>query len=460
MSVCKKEYSHVGWIPCVSGYLFFDRVLSGLYQKLPSQAYVHKGYQSEDKYLLCHSIIPWKDIEQNPDTVGKYSVVLATQYVKGTQNIQGSIFVTSQQAESYNSTKNTTEDVKEFGLLASECIELHENKKLKECKDKCTATIDSFSKILKFHESISEKYHWKVKFSLDRYGFIHLSTQNKTISANATEVADLEDEQPTEAQQFDNEHVETILRQCFYYAKYTWHSHKHHNEEEDSHISIVSTENKSDAQIADELISSLQQSLVDINRHGAKRIKANTNGEGILAYCRSLVVSCNEVGWIDDNAKFNKLSHLKNIGGSITAQYATQDRKLALKTKSSDAFRNFLLFLLTAIAPSTLIYRENIQKVIKDHTVENDPFLKMMEMLYGRGYGPFISVVFLVALYFIAVWKPLRYFIATTKYGKMILDKAIYKAGPIKPILFTISACILTILAIWITDNYFNWLKQ
>ena len=390
----------------MSGHLFFHKVRSGLFKSVPGEALVHTDSESKLNYLACRSIVDWKDFHEVLASNGEYEVVLACKYVIGSEEIVGSIYVTSTKHESIAdhpaallSRKINDHSIRTGKAFRAKLFEVAAEQNLN--------TIAAFDELIKNREKLRGDKHWEVSFKVNRMGFAWFKASVDS--------------------ELDPNQAGTLIRQCFYFAKYTWHSHKHHEESEDNLTTVIEVQGKSDEEIAKQLIVSLNASLVDINRYGALRVGDKSNGLGIIAYCSSLISSCRSIGWINDAECNLQLAYLLSIGDSIRAQYADIDRQAEALSQRRDNVRNWLLFVLTCIAPSILIYRTKIQDVIQNHTKENDIFLRYFDSAFGLEFfglhwGPIVFTLTVFGCFLVLLFiSKFRHFFAVTSVGERAL---------------------------------------
>ena len=159
-------------------------------------------------------------------------------------------------------------------------------------------------------------------------------------------------------------HEFTLVRQSFYYLKYSIHVHQHHNEGEDSLTTIhIVPDNKEN--IGEQLLDDLKESMVAMKREqSATAYHRLFDNKGVNCYAKSLVESCKHAGYINQKDYDFQMNYLNNIYGSMETTAEKTERNINLGLSASNSARSTILLLFAIIAPFIFIHLETIRKNI------------------------------------------------------------------------------------------------
>lgn len=276
-----KTFDYTAWIPCLSGNLVFEFIRPSL-----GSNHINKTSKDNSDFYILYSEKDWKD--KPTDLSGKASIVLLAE--RKENHLEGRILIAPKEKAASPWTKKINN-----GNLTSQL------------------TLTSFRASLKEKDRASI---YTVKFKVHHSGIILLGTQ------------DLADDHSPETK-------ETLLRQSFYYIKYSLHHHKHHPKSIDS-ITTIEKINKSNPQeSAKRLVEQLTFSIIELKRHYSDLgYRKETRHHGLLAYTRSLVQIVKEHKLAGAEYCDSQNLYLSNFGDSFRA---IQEERKGKKDKKNRA---------------------------------------------------------------------------------------------------------------------------
>ncbi len=359
MTDSSQAFTHIGWIPCISGQLFFEFTECGLGADsvLVDVNHVEKVENSDMmlRHIVIASNVNWKD-DNDQNTTGSYRVFLLAQSEFGSQYIAGHVFIVpSELAESKPEIASDT--IKKIGEEAAEG----------------GVITDLYSKLVEALTNYRAVPIYHVQFQLKHTGFVRLAMDpGRSID--------------------DSVSINTILRQAYYYIKFAWHKHQHHNQTAES-LTTVHAIRQDPKQMAVEMVGDLKKALVQLKRdYHISDYKALYQAEGIATYAKSLVTSCASEGWFDNNTAATECSYLDNTAASLHLKAEEIDRDISVRHLISATFRSLLLFVISIVAPITIIFREDIRAGITNDSVP-DGVIRFMSGLIGNGWSLLILLI-------------------------------------------------------------------
>lgn len=331
MKNIRDHYDYIGWVPCISGHLLFEYTECGLTDK-QSNIYAEINHVELDaasntpyRHIAVSSRVDWKD--GNTKLNGIYRVALLVSTPTNTDQLEGQVYITP---------KNNPE-------WESQNIE----EKFLELKRLTLADEDMREEFLSLRNHLSEcsRNGFIINFKLIRSGFTFLRHQNKNEKTTA-----------------DTSFV--VSRQAYYYIKYTFHKHAHHDKSAESLTTTFSLPGRDNA-IGMILIQDLKRSLVQLKRDfTASNYKLLLQSKGIVSYAKSLLVSCNKEGFIPPQDYEVETAYIENIGESLEVAAKKIEGGIAVEEKVSANFRAIVLFALAIIAPISMVFREEIRSAV------------------------------------------------------------------------------------------------
>lgn len=333
----KIDYDYVGWVPCLNGQLVFDLVECGLqYDEDKSVSIVHHELDNcgnISEYVFLHSIVNWKDFG-GESVHGLWSVILFSKLNKLKNNHTGAVYFV------LNDNKNKKIDIFLENIKETR-YELMSNENYQGFSDKICNLIQNLDDIP------------NVDFILDGDGIVWLkATDNKIYDADI------------------------ISRQAYYYIKYSWHKHRHH----DSRSETLTTAYKFDEHndnyriyIANEFIGNLKRNLVflkrDIDNNSYKNI---TKIKGIICYTKSVIEIMRARKFIDDDLYNKELKHLEYFEGSLDIISSGIDKDIAIYNVAINNIRAIILFVFAVIiSPALIVNRDAIKNSLSSDNVPN-----------------------------------------------------------------------------------------
>lgn len=369
---------YIGWIPCISGKLYFEFSeceLGNNYQFASVNhfdEYIdHKNYVH---YVVISSKVNWKDHDHNPyekkpedieskHYSGKWIVSLLGKVDPTTDTLEGAIYMMLSGVEE-NFTTWLIKNMRELHKLALEKESIGEK----------------YNKLMEELNKFSHPNYHKVTFKLDKLGFVLLEYK----SSNNDPIPNA-----------DSRTKRTICRQCYYYIKYSFHKHVHH---EDTAESLTTIHNfDPDTKIrSDLLLSDLRKSLVQLKRNfSTGELRNLESARGITSYALSLIESCYRKKYIDDKSYSHEKGYFENIKSSLSAKSDEIEKSILRSTQASNNARSLILFLFAIVAPLTILYKE---KLVNPETSPTF-FITIFSKIVSSNEMLFFSAFILVSLF-------------------------------------------------------------
>jgi hypothetical protein len=347
------NYSHIGWIPCINGHLDFGLMIPGIAGsftnnslKDPKVTSINYGSIYRDNHharkIILQSKVDWKD-NKNEDTNGDFRVILIAEANESNnldeRRLKGSLYI-------YPLSSEPTLDCGKSELpwfepihSANDSLNEYKNKKLGdwgETRDKLNINYLNLYQILNNNATNPIKEHfYKIDFEVNNNGLTKLSLGFSSID-------DIH----------ENEKY-LLIRQAFYYVKYSLHSHKHHFSQEDSLTTVVpiETEPTLKCQTGLRLLGQLKRELTSIKRtysNGGNRTFCDE--QGIIAYMNSFCVSLRNDGYLTDKLYEREVEYLKSIKESFSVQTDKQDKKNSRTAEIKSIYRVYIAWGLSLIS--------------------------------------------------------------------------------------------------------------
>lgn len=384
-------FSHVGWVPCVSGRLFFRHADCGMgtapftrINYIDDSAGADRYAGGSDHHLLRHlvvsSVVDWRDQavdERGRRTTGRYRVTLLSQGTPGAAELTGTVYLIPEAA-----VKHLYADVATH--LAAVHRQVNAGARVGEAMAQLRASLDALSLVeLDTLDAGREPTIQKaVEFRLDRTGIVLLRWRSG--GAEADEVTRI-----------------TVLRSAFYYIRNTWHVHKHHHPNDECLTTIHPLDEGLTAACG-RILDDLKEAIVAKNRNARVEDASGVNrARGLATYTRSLVASLHALGLLGRRQARLECDYLDNVMQSLRVTSDNVDRLVRERRQRGDYFRNVVLFLLAVLTPSTLMYREAILERMQDRDLSGNVVVGLYARFFGSDYSVFIGFGVLAAVWFI-----------------------------------------------------------
>lgn len=368
------NYSHIGWVPCINGHLDFGLMIPGIVGsftnntlKDPKITSINYGSLYRDNHharrIILQSKVDWKD-NKKPDFNGHFRVILIAEANESEnldeRKLTGSIYIYPLGLEP--PLNNGRSNLPWFESIHSANDSLTEYKKNKlEDWDKIRLQLnsdyDSLSIALNNHDDNPIKEHfYKVNFDVNNTGLTKLTL----------DFPDIENINQTEKY--------LVIRQAFYYIKYSLHSHKHHFKQEDSLTTVVplETDDALKDQTGLKLLGQLKRELTSIKRtysNGGNRTFCDE--QGIIAYMSSFCVSLNSGGYLSEKLYNREVEYLKAIKTSFCVQTDKQDKRDNRIEEIKSSYRVYVTLGLSLISVIWFTVIKNFIHYDNAHLITN-----------------------------------------------------------------------------------------
>lgn len=348
----KDEFTHIGWVPCISGHLFFEFTCCGLGRAslIVDVNNVERQSLNRDlwRYIIISSNVNWQD-DKDKESTGLFKVVLAADVPIEGSCVCGSVYI----------------------FLAAVSSGTQENidsilRKIKENTENRRPVAALYSTLT---QQLAEKQAegiCRINFSLNRAGFVRLN---------------LESLDPDRG--FNNE---ILIRQAYYYIKYSWHKHQHHSDTAESLTTVHPLDLGGTHSDAFAMINDLKRALVQLKRDfHVSEYRSLYQAEGIATYAKSLILSARREQMLEDGDSKEQVSYFENVAKSVAVKIKVIEQELTTRSLISSNFRSILLFFLAVVAPISLVFREKIVSVAKS-SGDTPAIAHLLGHLFGSGY--------------------------------------------------------------------------
>lgn len=396
------EYSHIGWIPCINGHLDFGLMVPGISGSFtnnsladPKTTRINYGYKKQNNHhsrrIILQSKLDWRDRNDNSDE-GHFRVVVVAESNEDenldNRTLTGKLFLyplgkEPNRSESGISSLPWFDSIHKANTLLNNYKPATDKSTWKEVQKKLNLLYKKTDSALTANTNPIKEHFYGVNFTIDAHGFAQL------LIPEDTEVED-------EATKY------LLLRQAFYYIKYSLHTHKHHFIEEDSLTTIVPLYEVKDracfTNIALKLLGQLKRELTCIKRtysNGGQ--KAFGEEQGIISYMNSLCVSLRSKGFIDDKILHREQEYLKSLSSSFSVQSEKREKKESTKGDIRSKYRVYVGWSLSLIGVLWLV-------VIKGFvSYEDKNKIELSVDILGATSIFVVSLICVASLYLMAV---------------------------------------------------------
>jgi len=397
-----KGYTHVGWVPCISGHLDFGLIEVGLEGDASKSRSKDKNkvdinfstvgsYEDNPRRILLSSLVDWRDKRIGD---GKYQVILLAQsngsadsdehYLTGTICILPKAYE-EKHPDAYKFFFN---DI----LSASRYWEKIKNKNWNSLNPNLWAQAQQELNL--FWGSINSKISsysvptgtakeiFFIKFFVDHTGITYLNYVPSEIDIS---------DSITKLSAF------TIVRQAFYYIKYSIHQHKHHTQESDALTTIIERDTLDPILDGKRLIGQLKRELVRTKRAQTKSYKKNedNNPLGIIGYMHSLIRSCVVKGLLDDENRIREQEWLAGVKDSFIAQHNSIDFRRVYKEQVGQWARQWTALFLAGFA-FIIIMWAGYNKPSDDNFKPKEDNAELLSQLFNYSLVDF--------LWYVGIW--------------------------------------------------------
>lgn len=321
-------YSHIGWIPCINGHLDFGLMIPGIVGSFttnsltdPKTSSINYGYIHRDGHharrIIIQSKVDWKDT-RNDDFNGEFRVVLIAEANESDdldkRKLKGSLYIYPLSSEP--DLDNGKSELPWFAPIHAANDTLNEYKDNKQedwdvVKDKLNSNYMALKAILSdFDKNPIESHFYEISFDVNNNGLTKLLLSSSSSDAQDDSVKYL------------------VIRQAFYYVKYSLHSHKHHFSQEDSLTTIVPFNTDLKEQAGLRLLGQLKRELTNIKRtYSSGGNRAFCDEQGIIAYMSSFCVSLKCDGYLSKPIYCREVEYLKSVQASFSVQTDKQEKR-------------------------------------------------------------------------------------------------------------------------------------
>lgn len=339
--VAGATFTHIGWVPTIAGRLFFKRLDCSLAYKKKKLciSHIHKSDEGvRTKTALVHAKVDWQDFKvkgNNKKHLGLFQVSLFTSYKPSQPEIEGVVYIAS-----HDAWKSTYKDI--YSKIKEIEIE-----KEKETPSDLKTKIDELQAL---HHINRHPKLYEVRFLLDRYGFVKLAYCSRD-------------------EEYKDIHKLTVLRQAYYFIKYSWHKHKHHDNTAEC-LTTIHPLKETRSETGHLLLNDLKDSMVRLKQdYRPYRKQTMIHAQGIASYAKSLAQSLHSCKYFTNEELEQEKVFLNNMSESINVLDSKSEREKSHTVSISNSYKSLILFILAFVAPMIIILRDDIKKNV-DQAVE------------------------------------------------------------------------------------------
>lgn len=349
-------YSHVGWIPCINGHLDFGLMVPGIQGSFTTNelsdlktSKINYGFLKQQNHharrIVLQSKVDWRDTK-NDSHDGSFRVILLAEAIKSedldNRVLKGEIFIYPLALEP-ELTQDGKIELPWFDKIHSmnkalEQYKANSSEILWENTRSSLNALYSDTLIALGEEGPNQirSNFFRVAFIVDPHGFTELRfVQNQ--------VSNLSQQQKY-----------VLLRQAFYYIKYSLHSHKHHYAKEDSLTTIVPIDSPSKGPSKVEalkMLGQLKRELTNIKRtysNGGNKVYGEE--QGIIAYMNSLCASLRSKNYLDEDIFKRETLYLSSLSKSFSVQVEKREKKEKCTDDIKSVYRVYVAWALSLIS--------------------------------------------------------------------------------------------------------------
>lgn len=332
------EYQYLGWIPCISGHLDFGLMKPGIAGGFTNKKIrddkntrVNFGYLAEKDHharrIMLQSRVNWRDRLPVDKYDGSFRVFVLAESPESacmdSRQLCGSLYIYPTGEQEANKQENHKKPW---------FSEIH---KAKEIYDQSNGQVNGWEEPRQalnqcydnlFHELESAGF-WRVDFKVTCGGLVFLNTPTETYRG------------------ISDQEKYLITRQAYYYIKYSLHSHKHHQVEQDSLTTIVpydsSTDGKRDAAL--KMLCQLKRELTHIKRTlTQEQMLYSDDALGILSYMGSLLTTLHYSSLIDEGLYRREENYIASLRSSFQTQESRSKNYRAIEDTTKSKYRVYV----------------------------------------------------------------------------------------------------------------------
>jgi hypothetical protein len=326
MTQSKIYGNYVGWVPCLNGQLVFDLVECGLKNGDSTEIvhYARNDNRTLTEYLILHSTVDWKDFDDEEDQLsGLWSVIVLSERSIDSSKHTGNIYFMLNKKDDNNKPWYESIEITHkinYQLNTEQYADVPKR-------------FLGLEKKLKHTCSTSENCY-KAKFVLEQDGVVWIEPLSND----------------------DNER-KIIARQAYYYIKYSWHKHQHHDARAETLTTAHKIEDKNaEIYLANSLIGDLKRNLVKFKREiDITSYRDILKAKGIVSYTKALVEIMKSKEFIDNDFYRREINHLEYFQESLDVISSGIEQDMSLHNQAVNNARAFILFLFAMITPALLI---------------------------------------------------------------------------------------------------------
>lgn len=376
--------SYVGWVPCLTGQLVFNLVECGLQDKDRRKIeIIHYCIDKDEKlaeHILVHSAVNWKDFGDS-NLNGLWSVVLLSKRNLENKYHEGAVYILHHALTQSDTELNNAFEAAHAISYRLKTEEFVDVKNFSEFK----AELDN--------ACLNKQDCYKVNFNLEEDGIVWLDPFNQGLSENGCKI---------------------IARQAYYYIKYTWHRHQHHDSRAETlttvHMAASDIDKK---EFPKKLIEDLKRNLVVFKRgidnsSHRKVLKA----KGIVSYAKALVEIMKSRDFINMDFYKKELNHLKYFEESLDVISNGIEKDISMHNQAVNDARALVLFIFAIITPALVINRESISKIYGSYPTPS--YIKLIGDLFSNG-ASFAYLISIISIFFTI------YILLQTRFGNFLI---------------------------------------
>lgn len=349
-------YSHIGWIPCINGHLDFGLMVPGIQGSFTTNelsdlktSKINFGFLKQQNHharrIVLQSKVDWRDTK-NENHDGHFRVILLAEAVESedldNRILKGEIFIYPLSLEPqltpsgkielpwFDNIHAMSKALEEYKNNSSDLPWEDIRSSLNELYNNTLATLSDNGR------TYVRSNFFHVSFTVDPHGFTKLCfIENKS-------------------NEFSQHQKYVLLRQAFYYIKYSLHSHKHHYAKEDSLTTIIPIEAPGSAPSKIEalkMLGQLKRELTNIKRtysNGGNKVYGEE--QGIIAYMSSLCASLRSKDYLDEDSFKRELLYLSSLSKSFSVQVEKREKKEKCIEDIKSVYRVYVAWGLSLIS--------------------------------------------------------------------------------------------------------------
>ena len=323
--------------------------------------------------IIIQSKVDWRDTDHD-DYDGQFRVILVAQSDESAnlddRNLKGKIVIypTSEEAEN----REDREKLPWFELIhtAKSKLEIYKSSRdqwensRKELNEKYDE-LDRFLTHNNMKNHINNHFH-AVHFEVSPQGFAKLG-----IDSDETSI--------------DEEEKYVVLRQAFYYLKYSIHFHKHHHQKEDSLTTIIPLEQCGECDACKDkekcvksnnieglkMLGQLKRELTHLKRtYSSGGQKAYGEELGILSYMGSLCASLKHANYLCNDTYERECKYIDSLTSSFNVQANKRDKSEKCIEDINSTYRTYVAWAFSFISILWLIVIKGYIKYSENNQID------------------------------------------------------------------------------------------